>query len=89
MPDAPTAERLTFGLRFKRTDAILLRSLADRCRLLEIQGDLSTYEQAAIAAELGEPLQVICENHDEILIMAALYVRLGLDQPEIVDLNSR
>ena len=82
-------DTLKVGLRFKRAAALLLRTLEQRVRLGEIQGDASTFEQAAIAAETGEPLVVTCTSHDEILIMAALYVRLGLDQPEIVDLNPR
>lgn len=75
------------GLRFARSQRHILRRLADRVRNGEFPGDIDTFEQAAMAAELGEPLVVICNNRDEVEAMAALYARLGVKQPGIEELN--
>jgi hypothetical protein len=76
------------GLRFERKDAQLLRFLADRVRNGELGTDanVNTFEQAALAAETGELLEVYCDDPVEVVQMAALYTRLGTAQPVIEDL---
>lgn len=71
------------GLRFQRADAPLLRLLAAGVRSGEIQGDLQTYEHAAIAAETGEPLILVCNNTSDAHIMRDLYVRVGCQPPAL------
>lgn len=77
------------GLRFLRSDAPLLRQLAVRARRGELgQQAVTTFEYAADAAQTGEPLIVICEHsHDEALLMAAGYARLGVTHPAIEELT--
>lgn len=82
-----TAETLRFGLRFKRTDELLLNRLAERVRSGEIDGEVDVFEQAALAARTGEPLVAHCTKPEEILAMAAGYVLNGLDQPAIEELS--
>lgn len=80
------AEAINFGLRFKRTDELLLNRLAERVRTGDLLGDVDTFEQAALAAQVGEPLQVRC-TPTEIVLIAAGYVVHGLDQPAIEELT--
>jgi hypothetical protein len=71
-----------FGLRFKRTDARVLYRLADRVRLGDMEGDLSTFEQAAISAERGEPLEIQC-TPAEAQALAVGYALNGTSLPTI------
>jgi hypothetical protein len=81
----PATHRL--GLRFQRTDLQLLRFLAERVRGGELGGQAAnTFEQAARAAETGEPLEVFCDDPAEVAEMAALYVLHGVSQPVIEEL---
>lgn len=80
-------EHQTCGLRFKSTDAPNLRALADRVKAVDLRADVSTFEQAALAAETGEPLVVHFTDPNEVLFMVAGYVRHGIDQPIIEELN--
>ncbi len=82
-----TPEILSIGLRFKRTDAPILRRLERAVRNGELVGDVTTYEQAALAAETGEPLVVLCNSAREALAMAAGYVANGTSQPAIEPLS--
>lgn len=82
MPDP-----IRVGLRFDRRDAPALRVLAQRVRNGDIQGDVATFEAAADAADTGEPLIVVCEQPAEALVMAELYVRLGLTRPAVEELT--
>lgn len=77
----------TCGLRFKATEAPKLRALADRVKATDLRADVSTFEQAALAAETGEPLVVHFVDPKEVLFMVAGYVRHGIVQPAIEELN--
>lgn len=77
---------LRVGLRFDRRDRFKLQELAHRVEQAEIQGDLSTFTEAARAAESGEPLVVICSSPDEAQEMAAMYGTLGCRRPAVEDL---
>ncbi len=82
-------ETYAVGLRFRRRDADALRDIAQRIRSADLQGlDVSTFEQAALAADLGEPLQVICSHPDEAIAMAELYSRLGVERPSVEALRT-
>jgi hypothetical protein len=80
---------LKVGLRFRKSDARLLRHLADRVRNGEIQGTLSTFENAAEAARSGEPLIVVCDVLEEAHQMAALYRGCGTSMPAVEALSGR
>lgn len=82
---------IKLGLRFHRRDAPLLRTLASRVRNGELgeNANVNTFEQAARAAESGEPLEVICEEPIEAVQMAALYTLHGCSQPVIEELSQR
>lgn len=75
------------GLRFDKSDARNLRDLADRVKATDLRADVSTYEQAALAAETGEPLQVHFTDIKDVVEMVALYVLHGIKQPTIEELN--
>ena len=80
---------MRLGLRFDRRDAPGLRAWAGRVRNGELGPDANanTYEQAARAAESGEPLEVYCSDPIEVVQMAALYTAHGFTQPVIEELN--
>lgn len=80
---------LAIGLRFDKRDAPRLHALADRVRQGEIPGDVATFEQAALAAGMDEPLVVHCTSAQQAHVMAALYVRLGVRQPVVHELSTR
>lgn len=82
-----TAATLTVGLRFRYRDAKVLRDLAQRVRHGELKGDIATFEQAAIAAECGEPLEVHCDNLMEAQLVASGYIRCGVTPTSIETLN--
>ena len=72
------------GLRFRRQDADALRLIAHRVRTADLHGlDVTTFEQAALAAEIGEPLQVVCTDATEAVVMAELFARLGVERPTV------
>jgi hypothetical protein len=75
-----------FGLRFKQSDGPILRALVDRVRSGDLRGDAATFEQAAISAEHGEPLEVECTPH-EAQLLAFGYARNGTSLPAIDELN--
>lgn len=75
------------GLRFRRSAARTLRHYAHRVELGEIPGDKATFEQAALAAEKGEPLVVVCTDPAEAQVMAQLYATLGIARPTIEALS--
>ena len=80
---------MRLGLRFDRRDATRLRAWAARVRNGELGAEASanTYEQAARAAESGEPLEVYCTDPMEVVQMAALYTAHGFTRPVIEELN--
>lgn len=81
-----TAKRL--GLRFAHRDTKLLRFLASRVRNGEMGGQAANvFEQAALAAESGEPLVVYYNDPAEVVQMAAAYIRYGVTRPVIEELH--
>lgn len=82
-----TTTLLHIGLRFDRRDSDRLFKLADLVRSKQLQGDVSTYEEAAIAATTGEPLLVICTDPGQAHAMAAGYIALGCRPPAVEELT--
>lgn len=78
---------IVIGLRFERSQGRRLRLLADRIRTGDLEGDITTFEQAALAAETGEPLQVHCNEPREAHLVAAGYVLHGVKRPAIEQLS--
>jgi hypothetical protein len=81
---------MLFGLRFERRDVRLLRSLADAVRKGERglgEQAANVFEQAALAAESGEPLELHCTDPMEAVEMAVAYVRYGVTRPVIEELS--
>ena len=79
-----TAGQLKVGLRFKRSQARLLRHLAARVRNSELPNShAAIFDAAAQAASTGEPLIVICRNQMEAQMMAAGYTQYGVTAPTI------
>lgn len=79
---------LRLGLRFERGDERRLNELAAQVRAGEMgQQAAGTFEQAALAARTGEPLEVFCDNPIEVVQMAALYTVFGVTQPVIEELS--
>lgn len=84
-----TAGHLKVGLRFKRSQARILRNLAARVRNGEIaNGHAAVFEQAAQAASTGEPLIVVCKDPMEAQMMAAGYAQYGVVAPTIEELRA-
>jgi hypothetical protein len=81
---------IRLGLRFKKSDGPVLRYLADRVRNGELgpHTSIDVFDNAAEAAEMGQPLEVRCDDPLEVAEMAALYTRLGTSQPVIEDLRT-
>lgn len=77
---------MNIGLRFDKRDRVKLRELARRVEQAEIPGDIATFTEAAKAAELEEPLVVICSHPDEAKQMAAFYRTLGCREPAVEEL---
>lgn len=84
-----TADILRVGLRFDRSEKTKLEDLALRVKADDLTADVATFEQAALAADTGEPLEVICTDIQEVVLMVAGYVRLGIKQPVIEELRDR
>jgi len=81
---------IRIGLRFRRSDARLLRDLADRVRQGEMgEQHVSTFRDAADAAATGEPLIVLCEEPFEAEMMADGYARFGVPRPAIEELTGQ
>lgn len=82
--------RLRLGLRFSKSQARVLRNLADQLRSTRAPGvDISLFDKAAESAARCEPLEVWCQDPSEVLMMAELFVRLGVKRPAIDDLTPR
>lgn len=77
------------GLRFHQRDAAALRDLANRVRTREIPGDVTTFEQAELAARTGEPLEVHCTGIEELRLVALGYANCGVTPSAIETLTSR
>lgn len=76
------------GLRFERRDAKLLRQLAARVRGGEFgEASSNVFEQAARAAESGEPLEVYYDEPVEVVQLAASYIPYGVTRPVIEELS--
>ncbi len=81
---------LVMGLRFRKSQARVLRHLVDQLKATNLPGvDISLYEKAAEAARDGEPLLVHCDSREEVELMAAAFTRLGVARPEIDELAGR
>lgn len=79
---------MKLGLRFAKRDAALLRRLASAVRNGELGGTgANVFEQAAIAAERQESLEVHCDNPLEVVEMAAAYALHGVTPPVIEELR--
>lgn len=82
------ADGLRIGLRFDRRDARALAVLADRAKRHELGAEAhATFSMAADAARTGEPLIVICSNLIEAALMVAGYVRYGIREPVLEQLD--
>jgi len=75
------------GFRFDRRDASTLRALSARVRSGELSNHhAAVFDNAAAAAETGEPLIVECEDRAEALLLADGYPRFGVSRPIIDEL---
>lgn len=73
-------------MRFDRSEAQRLRSLARRVRRHELPDTVSGFEHAADAAETGEPLILECESPLEAEQFAVRFVVLGVKRPAVEEL---
>lgn len=79
---------IRLGLRFERRDTALLYSLAAQVRNGEMgKQAANVFEQAARAAQTGEPLELYCHDPVEAVQMAVAYVQHGVTRPVIEELN--
>ena len=85
MPPTTTEHRI--GLRFNRNQARALHDLADRLIQHELPGEASVFVKAALAAESGEPLIVVCTDPMEAVAMAKGYALYGIVEPVIEALS--
>jgi len=85
-----TNPSLVMGLRFRKSQARMLRNLTDQLKERDLPGvDISLFEKAAQAAAAGEPLLVHCESREEVELMAAAFAQLGVARPQIDELAGR
>lgn len=83
-----TVPPMVMGLRFRKSQARVLRNIAEWARANDLPGvDATLYDKAAESAAAGEPLVVHCENREEVEGMAAGFVLLGVARPEIDELT--
>ena len=79
---------ITVGLQWPRSQARVLRALAERVARRELPGvDPELFDKAATATELGEPLHVVATDRAEVGAMAALFATLGTSTPAVVDVR--
>jgi len=86
----PQPDSIRMGLRFAKSQARTLRNIAEHLRTLDPATnvvDISLFDKAADSAAEGEPLIVMCSDPDEVREMAAVFVRLGVKEPDVEDLN--
>lgn len=77
------------GLRFDHRDGPALLALAERAKRRELGKQLvSHFAKAAVAAQTGEPLVVICTDVDDLHQQVAAYIRAGIRPPAIETLTS-
>jgi hypothetical protein len=70
------------GLRFNHADARALRNLAERLSQHELPGEATVFYKAALAAESGEPLIIVCRNPIEAVYIAkGHFTRHGIAEP--------
>jgi hypothetical protein len=74
---------MMMGLRFQKSQARILRNLAERAKARELAGAVSLFEKAAEAAAAGEPLLVACTAPEEAVAMAAGFSQYGVVPPTI------
>jgi hypothetical protein len=84
MPPTTTEHRI--GLRFNRNQARALHDLADRLIQHELPGEASVFVKAALAAESGEPLIIVCVKPIEAILIAKGYANYGITEPVIEQL---
>ena len=78
------------GLRFRRGDARVLRNHVEELKRHGIdRSHISLFENAALAAENGEPLQVQAQTIDEVQSIASAFTFYGLRRPVIDDLSGQ
>jgi len=78
---------MLMGLRFRKSQARVLRELANRAKARELPGAVSLFEKAAEAAASGEPLIVACSTPEEAVAMAAGFSQYGVVTPTIEQLR--
>lgn len=87
MPD--TKPEITLGLRFRKSQAPILRNLVARMKSEGINRDhISLFESAHAAARTGEPLLVVCHDPMEAELMAAAFPQWGVVAPTVEQLAS-
>lgn len=70
------------GLRFRKSQARILRNLVQRMKSEGIDREsISLFESAQLAAQTGEPLIVVCHDPMEVELMAAAFPRWGVVAP--------
>lgn len=77
------------GLRFDRSEAGLLRFLAERVRANELPGPAGGLLYAAEAADTGEPLILQVTDPVEAQQMASRFVALGVKRPAVEELTGQ
>jgi hypothetical protein len=81
-------ETINVGLRFPRSEADKLQTLADRARARELGAEAaSLFQSAADATRLGEPVVVVCVELMEAQLLAAGFVRYGIAEPVLEELS--
>lgn len=79
---------VTLGLRFRRSQARLLRDLAERAKAGELPGAVSLFANAANAAGKGELLIVGGDSVDEIRALAQGFAIYGVTVPTVEMLSA-
>jgi hypothetical protein len=72
------------GLRFRRSQARVLRALVVRAEHRELpSANVTFFRMAAEAAHTGEPLLVECTNEAELALLASGFAHFGVVPPTI------
>lgn len=82
------AHSIKMALRFRKSQARVLRNLADEARSKALPGGAVTlFENAANAAGQGVPLMVLCTDPEEAKAMAEGFAMYGLVPPTVETLS--
>lgn len=88
MPETLDTTTFRVGLRFPRSQARVLRNVAQRLNQADVDREhTSLFDKAAEATAMGEPLIVFAENLLEVELMAAAFPRFGVVRPTIEELS--